>query len=615
MGLLKQFSRLSQHWLGPARVDDPQVAVGRPHVCRFEEIETRRLMVADLHIAATYYDPASGLDTVPNVFQVEFDGGAAGTQLTHLRIDGSKDGGPLTFNDAIFDTAAGGLGAYGFSPLNIVSHQGFQVTSSKVVDGGTSLDLYFQGFQAGMKLVFTIDVDQVLFVDPQPGDVEVDAVDEGAEFQRSHLSADFTAPHYQDATTSTQFWDKYDANFTAANEASGTTLDLPPDKYSTTQDLSVLTAGAVSVTAQTALPDSISGVVYYDNNLDNQQEPGDAGIGGVSLTLFQLDGTQYVSTGQTAVTDAQGNYKFSNLLPGEYRVVKTPLVGYLGVGATAGSVGGQTRGEVISDDELSDIMLLGGDDSIGNDFAEALPNSISGNVSYLSNADTLPLAGVVLDLLDHTGTVAGTTTTDDSGNYRFGNLAAGTYTVVEQQPSGYLEGDDSVGSAGGTLDGPDKIGQIALTTAVNGTHYDFVEQLPTSIGGHVGLAVEGECGTPNTPPIAGVVIHLLDYLGAVVGTTTTDTAGNYSFGNLPPGTYGIQEVRPDGYLDADTHAGTAGGTVATDLVTDIVLASGVHADGYDFCELLPVSIGGHASVSTRSAAKRPTPTRCRRSRT
>ena len=71
------------------------------------------------------------------------------------------------------------LGAYGNSPLAIVSHDGFEVTGSSVVDGGTSLDLYFAGFQAGMKLVFTIDVDQVLFVDPQPGDDEVDAVDEG----------------------------------------------------------------------------------------------------------------------------------------------------------------------------------------------------------------------------------------------------------------------------------------------------------------------------------------------------------------------------------------------------------------------------------------------------
>ena len=173
VGLLHKISRLGQGWFGNRRFDPPHVSTSGLRICRFEEIESRCMMAADLHVGASYYEPASGLDAVPNVFQVEFQGGAAGTQMTHLQINGSKDGGPLTFNDAIFDTAAGGLGAYGFSPLNIVSHDGFQVTGSHVVDGGTALDIDLSGFQAGMKLIFTIDVDQILFVDPpDPGDVE-----------------------------------------------------------------------------------------------------------------------------------------------------------------------------------------------------------------------------------------------------------------------------------------------------------------------------------------------------------------------------------------------------------------------------------------------------------
>ncbi len=602
MGLLKKISRL----LGNHRVDDAHNTVNGLRICRFEEVESRRLMAADLHVGASYYEPATGLDTVPNVFQIEFEGGAAGTQLTHLQINGSKDGSPLKFNDAIFDTASGGLGAYGFSPFHVVQSTGFQVTGVNVVDGGTALDLTFSGFQAGMKLVFTIDVDQVLYIDPSPGNDEVDSVDEGAEFQRSHFIADFSAPHFHDLTTSTLFWDKYDANFAAADSASGTTLDLPPDRYTDpTQDQSVLTAGAVAVATQQPLPDSIAGVVYVDNNLNNHQDAGEQGIGNVTLTLFQFNGTSYVSTGLTTKTDAQGNYKFSNVLPGEYRVVETQPVPYFSVGATAGTVNGQTRGVVTTPDIISDISLLGGEDSVQNDFAESLPNSISGHVGNdttgdcETNPNTPGIAGVVMHLLDSSGQTVATTTTDASGNYQFTNLNAGTYTVLEEQPTGWLEDDAHVGSAGGVVINDDQIGQIPLTSNVNGIHYDFCEVLPVSIAGHVGIdTIGGQKATSSMPPISGVTIQLLDVNGTALKTTTTDASGNYIFSGMAPGTYGVHEVQPASYYDGDTEAGSKGGTVTDDKITNIVLLSGMHATDYDFSELLPNSISGHVGNDT-----------------
>ncbi len=562
-------------------------------------------MAADLHVEASYYDPASGLDTVPNVFQIEFKGGAAGTQLTHLHIDGNKDGGPLTFNDAIFDTAPGGLGAYGSSPFHVVQSNGFQVTSSQVSDGGTSLDIYLSGFKAGMVLVFTIDVDQVLFIDPHNGDVQVDAVDEGAEFQRSHFVADFTAPHYQNLTTNTQFWDVYDANFAADNATSGVSLDLPPDRYNDpTKDQSVLTAGATAVALQQPLPDSIAGVVFYDANMNNHQDSNDPGISGVTLTLYQFDGQKYVSTGKTTLTDAQGNYKFSNLLPGEYEVVETQPSPYFSVGATAGKVGSVTLGTVITPDIIGDITLLGGEDTVHNDFAEALPDSLAGHVGndYTGNCEgglnTLPIPGVTIQLLDSNGKVLATTTTDANGNYEFDNLKAGVYTINEIQPAGWLEDDDHVGSAGGALDGPDRIQNIVLTSNIHGVQYNFCEVLPVSIAGHVGVDETGHWdGSANIPPIAGVTLQLLDGTGKVVATTKTDASGNYLFDALPPDTYTVHEVQPAGYFEGGDHAGSEGGTlVDVDTIGTIVLHSGVHGVNYNFAEVLPVGIAGHVGI-------------------
>ena len=608
MGLLSKISRLSQRLRGNHRFDDPHTSINRLRICRFEEVESRRMMAADLHVGAVYYDPASGLDTKSNVIQITFEGGVEGTQLTHLVIDGSKDGGPLKFNDAIFDTAAGGLGAYGFSPLSIVSHTGFQVTSSHVEDGGTALSLDFQGFKAGMKLVLTIDVDQVLFIGTGPanGDVEVDSVDEGAEFQRSHFVTTFVAPHYHDVTTSTQFWDKYDANFAAADKNSGTKLDLPSDRYSDpSTDQSVLTAGAVATAVQQPLPNSLSGVVFADTNLNNRRDPGEQGIGGVQLALYQYDGTQYVPTSQTTMTDSQGRYHFDQLAIGKYRVIETQPGGYFSVGAEPGTVNGQIRGVVTTVDILSDLTLLGGEDSIENDFAEALPNSISGHVGNdvtgdcETNPNTPPIVGVVMHLLDSSGKVVATTKTDQNGNYSFSNLAAGTYTVHEEQPAGYLEDDAHVGSVGGVVTDQDTLSQIKLTTNLNGVHYDFCEVLPVSIAGHVGIDTTGDCdGTPNTPPIAGVVIELLDGSGKIIGTTKTDANGNYSFNNMAPGTYGVHEEQPVGYFQGDEHAGSQGGDVSTDTIAHVILLSGVHAINYNFCELLPVGISGLVRSTT-----------------
>ncbi len=603
MGVIERLSFLGQLWLAWWRGDPAQAAVVGPRVCRFEEVEPRRLMAADVLVGATYFDPHSGLDTVPNQFEVQFEGGARGTQLTHLRIDGSKDGGPLTFNDAVFDTAAGGLGAYGFSPLSIVSHDGFQVTGAQVVDGGTSLDLYFDGFEAGMKLIFTVDVDQVLFVDPQPGDVQVDAVDEGAEFQRSHLVADFSAPHYQDLSLSTQFWDVYDSNFSSAESQVGATLDLPSDHFTgytdPPSDQWVYSDGAVAFSAQTPLPASISGVVYYDSQLDNRLDDGDAPLAGVGVALWQFNGDAYAPTGQMTVTDSQGGYHFDNLPPGDYRVVKSTPDGYLDVGASAGSVDGQPRGQVISNDVISAITLAGGEDSVQNDFAEALPNSIAGHVGNDTTGDCdsdgqVPgISGVAIELLDGTGTPIQTTTTDASGNYHFDNLPAGDYTVLKQTPSGWLDEDAHVGSAGSTLEGTSKISHITLGTNVEAAHYDFCEVLPVEISGHVGLeTAAAQKASDDLPPLAGVVVQLLDATGRVVDSATTDEHGNYSFSQLPPATYAIGELQPSGYFDGDTEAGSAGGTVSDDLIADIALRSGAGARDYDFSEIAPATLGG-----------------------
>ncbi len=596
MGLLTSISRLSQRWLGNRRFDDPHASVSRLRICRFEEVESRCMMAADLHVGSVYYEQAAGDDAKPNILQFTFEGGAPGTQLTRIVIDGDKDGGGRSSGDVFFDTAPGGYGVFQSHPLKIVSHDGFQVLSTQVTDGGMKFVIDLAGFEAGETLVLSVDVDEFQYVDATATDVN--AVAEGGEFQRSHFIASFVAPHYEDVTTQTQFWDFYDQNFAAADSTSGTHLALPPDSYTSTDDLSDFTAGAVATIVQPPKPNSLSGVVYVDPNLNNQQDSGEPGIGGVSLTLLRLQGNTYVSTNLTTVTDTLGNYKFDNLPIGTYQVVETQPAGYFSVGASPGKVDGQIRGTVLTSDILTGINLLGGDNSVRNDFSEALYNSIAGYVGIdcEHNVTPPPIAGVVIRLLNAAGATVATTTTDATGNYKFDHLVAGVYTVVEEQPAGYFQGDNHIGSLGGVNPRQDELGQIKLVSDMHGVHYDFCELLPVSISGKVHVNTNGDCDDPANPPLSGVTIQLLNSTGSVIDTTQTDADGMYHFVNLPPGNYGVREIQPVGYFDGKTYQGSAGGDVSNNLVTHIELISGVAGVHYDFCEIPPAQLCGFVYV-------------------
>jgi uncharacterized delta-60 repeat protein len=70
--------------------------------------------------------------------------------------------------------------------------------------------------------------------------------------------------------------------------------------------------------------------------------------------------------------------------------------------------------------------------------------------------------------------------TSGGGAYSFLNLLPGTYTLTETQPAGYLQGIDSVGTAGGSLVATDQF-SVPLGLGVNGLNYNFGEQ-PAATG-------------------------------------------------------------------------------------------------------------------------------------
>ena len=612
MGLFSFLRRPARRVRGAARPNHPRR-------CRFEQMEPRELLAADfpLWVGAVYHEPGDGLDKAGNLFEVTFQGGAVESRLTRLVIDTDKLGtGRLDPGDAFFHTEEE-FGAFGWLPLSIVSADGFTVTSQFVENGGSELVLTFDGFTAGDKLVFQIDIDEL------QEDGVVNAIVEGAEFEGSWFRALFTAPHYHDVEAEGQFFDLYDGHLAAAQQSlpEGQPLDLPPENYMppSATPRTVFTAGAVFSVEQTPLPITIAGTVFEDVNLDNARQPGEPGIAGVHLSLEQLVNGDYVATGKTAITDGNGEYAFESVLPGTYRIVQTQPAGYFSVGATAGTVDGDTRGYVVGTDVIAGIALLGGEDSLGNDFAEALPATLSGYVYHDANdngqfdSGEEGIGGVLLDvyqvLPDGTTGAHYQVHTDATGYWSVDGLFPGEYRVEQVQPDGWLNGRASVGTQGGVADSDaDTISGIVLLSGALGAQYNFGELLPGTISGQVFVDHDHSGSyTPGEPLLAGVTIYLLDAEGNRIGSTLTDGDGQYAFTGLRPGAYGVEQVQPEGYFQGSTIVGSAGGVVVEDdVIGAIEITSGLSGLNYDFAELAPVAISGYVYVDANNNGLRET---------
>ncbi len=600
----------------PKRIRKSQSAMRTSRRCQIESLESRQLMAADLVpqvlLGSVYFEEATGDDSQPDVIEVSFVGGAAGTTLDRLVINGDKREDGLTDGDIFFDTAAGGFGAFEYAGLKVTSANGFTVNSVTVTDGGSQIVFTFSGFDAGEKLVFSVDADEAQYVGPDvPGGVDANSLVEGAEFQRSIMTGSFTGTGYVDLTLRGLFWDEFDDEFAAAYAATGQTLDLHNDRFSPTHDYTDRTAGAVAHAAQIPLA-TLAGWVYHDRSDDgNFNKSTEEGIGGVTLELLDASGK---GTGRTTITSTDPNklgfYEFRNLTPGTYGVREVQPGGWLDGKDTAGSHGG-----IAGNDIITGAVLHYGDHAVEYNFGELLPGSIRGTVHADEGPDCdfdhpeIRLAGVRIDLLDASGNFIKFTLTDAQGNYEFTGLPPAIYTVREHQPKEYYDGGERVGSAGGVksdvADLYSLISTIPITSGLNAIQYDFCEKVGVTLAGNVyhDRDDDGNFDRGQEEGISGVVLKLLDGNGADTGKrATTNTAGFYEFTNLRAGKYSVMEIHPAGWLDGKDTPGNLGGvadlTPGGDMLSQIMINWGQDGVEYNFGELLPGSIAGRVHADS-----------------
>ena len=166
---------------------------------------------------------------------------------------------------------------------------------------------------------------------------------------------------------------------------------------------------------------------------------------------------------------------------------RDPALGLPGREPKAGTDGGQTDGTVDNANQLSDIVVQGGDDSIQNNFGDINPSSIAGRVCVDVNgngqydAGEPTPSGVTINLLNAAGSIVASTQTRLPGEYSFTDLVPGTYSVQEEAVTGYFQEDCVVGTVGGTAASPTRPTRSCWRRQDNGQHYDFCLQAPASV--------------------------------------------------------------------------------------------------------------------------------------
>ncbi|MBL8119000.1 MAG: carboxypeptidase regulatory-like domain-containing protein, partial [Anaerolineae bacterium] len=318
---------------------------------------------------------------------------------------------------------------------------------------------------------------------------------------------------------------------------------------------------------------SIGDRVWHDDNDNGVQDGGESGVQNVTVTLYDGTGTQ---VGSPTMTNASGNYSFTNLVPGDYYVVFTLPTGYVfsrqdqGGNDATDSDADRSTGQAIT------TTLIPGENDTSWDAGIMLLASIGDRVWHDDNDNGVQDGGengvqnVTVTLYDGTGTQVGSaTTTDANGNYSFTNLVPGDYYVVFTLPTGYaFSRQDQGGNDTADSDADRSTGQTITTTLLadeDDLSWDAGIMLLSSIGDRVWLDVNanGVQDVSETTGIANVTVTLYDGTGTQVGSaTTTDASGNYSFVNLVPGDYYVVFTLPSGYNFSPQDS--ASGTEATD---------------------------------------------------
>ena len=328
---------------------------------------------------------------------------------------------------------------------------------------------------------------------------------------------------------------------------------------------------------------TISGTIYNDKDATwfNDSPTFDSPFEGVTVRLLDADGNPVKDASGadiTAKTDADGNYTFTRLPMGSYKVEVVPgdakvdgtdvnLSDYkqtYGYGSsTKRSEAG--KGKLVTPTAID--LTTAAPNATKVDFAFVKPASVGNfvwfdaNKNGLQDADEAGVPGVTVTLtdgagnpvIDLDGNPVKPVTTDANGKYEFTNLMPNVdrivanageenYKIVFTVPAGY-SATKSYAAADGEKDSNGADSSVTLAQGQNDETVDFGLVADGTIGDTLFWDVDNNGGSAPSgadKPLAGVTVTLTYTTPAGVQktlTTVTDADGHYSFKDLAPGDY------------------------------------------------------------------------------
>jgi len=319
------------------------------------------------------------------------------------------------------------------------------------------------------------------------------------------------------------------------------------------------------------------------------------GLYGANVTL---DGTGTLTTGQcTVLTDGDftpnlttfANVTFTTDSTATFAVPATQTFSFPS-GTTTINTGALLDHGTLSVQSNAILNIQGGLTINGQGGLSIAPTStvtVSGNLlgNTTDSAAFSPQGTVILD------SAAGTTNppqlfeamSQDLGNVAAGynnNLAYGTLeltanTYVElvqgsqvlqaTSGSGGLFSFSDVGPGSYSLEVVPQTGWVATNspatiTPTSGTNISGLElgehQIVTISGGVFNDLSDSGVLNSNDPGLSGWTVELLNSSNQIIASDTTDSNGLYSFSNLAPGTYTIEDVLQAGYVQTTPASGS-----------------------------------------------------------
>ena len=218
-------------------------------------------------------------------------------------------------------------------------------------------------------------------------------------------------------------------------------LEAYTGRYKTSAEVTIKaeTGSVIDVNFGFVKPASLGDYTWMDVNRDGIQDADEPALPGVTVTLTYADGSAVTDASGNAVTaktsDANGKYKFENLLPGDYKVSFQAPAGYEATTSDAGTdraldSNGATASVTLAQDQTDETIDFG---AVGTGvIGDQLFLDVNQNGGNAPDAGDKVLPGVKVTLTwTGPGGITRTyeTTTDADGKYKFENLLPGDYKV------------------------------------------------------------------------------------------------------------------------------------------------------------------------------------------